>query len=251
MVFKVTLRHYHDFGRDRPVVGSNLVRPEAWDGLRTQTCGAFSIPATRAEFVRAAETRPDIAARAHAIDDWLERQGARTVASYGVGGASLEWLLHQLRPGRGLTLSDYGQWTVDRVTELFPEARVVLHDLRHDGPLTADVHLFHRIDTELNNSEWRIVLERFACERVLIVAADVLDMRRLLTELVTRPLIKRRRASWAGYIRSRAALEGLWRSAHIAHRLQIGDLEAWELVPRAAGSASSGATGDDEPRCGS
>ena len=30
---RITLRHHFDFGADRPVVGDDLVRPEAWDAL--------------------------------------------------------------------------------------------------------------------------------------------------------------------------------------------------------------------------
>jgi hypothetical protein len=43
-----------------------------------------------AESARVAESRPDIAARARAIDAWLDEQAANVVASHGVGGAVLE-----------------------------------------------------------------------------------------------------------------------------------------------------------------
>ena len=230
---RVTIRHYYDFGPDRRIVGEDLVTPEAWDGLRIQTNGVFSIPSTRAEFVQATESRADIAERARAIDAWLEERDARAVASYGVGGASLEWWLHRLRPERRLVLTDYGEATVSRLGEVFPEAEVRLHDLRRDEPLSADVHLFHRIDTELTNREWRDVLRRFDRATVLLVAAEVLDARKLLTELRNRPLLTRRGASRAGFIRTRAALEALWRSTHVARRLRMHDLEAWALEPRA------------------
>lgn len=236
---RVTLRHYYDFGADRLVVGDNLVTPEAWDGLRTKTSGVFSIPRTRKEFVRVAEQRRDIAERARAIDAWLEEQGVRVVASYGVGGASLEWWLHRLRPDRELIVTDYGEATVERLAELFPEANVCYHDLRRDQPLTADLHLFHRIDTEFTNREWREMMRRFASVPVLVVAADVLDMRRLFLELRNRPVLKRRAASRAGFLRTGAALEALWRTTHEAHPLRMHDLDAWALAPRrpAPGSA--------------
>ena len=229
---RITVRHYYDFGADRTVVGDDLVTPEAWDGLRTRTSGVFSIPSTREEFVRAAESRADIAARAHAIDAWLEEQGANVVASYGVGGASLEWWLHRLRPDRRLLVSDYGKATVGRLAELFPEADVRLNDLRRDGPLPADTHLFHRIDTELANREWREVMQRFAREKVLVVAAEVLDLRKLLIEVRHRPALWRSGASRAGFIRTRGALEALWRRTHEARPLRMHDLDAWALTPR-------------------
>ena len=229
---KLTLRHYYDFGPHRPVVGADLVTPDAWDALRIKTTGAFSIPTTRAEFLRVAEERHDIAERARAIDSWLEERGARVVASYGVGGATLEWCLLRLRPERKLILTDYGKATVERLAGLFPEADVRFHDLRRDEPLGANVHLFHRVETEFSNSEWREVLQRFRRVPLLVVAADVLDLRRLLIELRNRPALRRRGATKAGFIRTRAALEALWRSTHDARRVQMYDLEGWELLPR-------------------
>jgi hypothetical protein len=230
---RLTLRHYYDFGTDREVVGDDLVSPKAWDGLRTQTGGAFSMPSTRSEFIRAAEGRTEIAARAAAVDAWLERQGAQSVASYGVGAAALEWCLHTLRPERRLIVTDYGEKTVDRLTALFPEANPCYHDLLRDEPLVADAHLFHRIDTELDNRDWRRVFARFAHASILVVATEVLDLKRFLLELKIRPGLRLRGASRAGFIRTRAAFEGLWQPTHVSLPLRMHDLEAWALAPRA------------------
>jgi hypothetical protein len=229
---RLTLRHYYDFGADRAVVGEDLVNPKAWDGLRTQTRGAFSMASTRSEFVRAAAGRTDITARAAAIDAWLEQQEARTIASYGVGAAALEWCLHDLRPGRRLIVTDYGEKTVERLANVFPEAHPRHHDLLRDDPLVADAHLFHRIDTELADGEWGRVFGRFADALILVVATQVLDLKRILLELKIRPGLKRRGASRAGYIRTRAAFEALWKPTHVAQHMQMHDLEAWALVPR-------------------
>jgi hypothetical protein len=229
---RLTLRHYYDFGTDKSVVGTDLATPEAWDGLRTRTRGVFSIPASRAEFTRVAEGHHDVAARAREIDAWLEKRGAATVASYGVGGAALEWWLATLRPDRRLTVTDYGEATVARLAEVFPQAEVRRHDLRRDKPLRVDVHLFHRIETEFDNREWRQIFERFGRAEILVVAADFLDVRGLLAELRNRPVLKGRRVTRAGFIRTRAAVEVLWRSTHTAQPLRMHDLDAWALTPR-------------------
>jgi hypothetical protein len=229
---KLTLHHYYDFGADRDAVGDDLVSPTSWDKLRTQTGGAFSISSTRSEFVRAAEDRTDIAARAAAVDAWLEHQRTRTVASYGVGAAALEWCLYALRPERRLIVTDYGEKTVERLSALFPEGQPRYHDLLHDDPLVADVHLFHRIDSELDDCDWRRVFARFADASILVVATQVLDLKRFLLELKIRPGLKFRGASRAGYLRTRAAFEALWQPTHAAQRLRVHDLEAWALVPR-------------------
>jgi hypothetical protein len=47
---RLKLRHRFDFRADREVVGAELNSPEGWDGLRTRTGGAFSMPATRPEW---------------------------------------------------------------------------------------------------------------------------------------------------------------------------------------------------------
>jgi hypothetical protein len=232
------VRHYYDFGDDRAVVGPDLVTPEAWDRLRIGTNSAFSIPSTRTDFVRVAESRRDIAARARAIDAWLDEQGARVVASYGVGGASLEWWLHRLRANRRVVVTDYGEETVSRLAEVFPEAEVRLHDLRREEPVPADAHLFHRIDTELTNAEWRVVMHRFGQVAVLLVAAEVLDVRSILIELRKRPLLRGHGASKAGFVRTRAALEALWGPTHAGRRLRMHDLEAWALTPKKAATAA-------------
>ena len=216
-------------------MGDDLVRPEAWDRLRTKTSGVFAIPPTREEFVRTVEGRADIEGRARAIDEWLEGQGARVVASYGVGGAALEWWLHRLRPRRNLIVTDYGEATLQRLGEIFPEVVVRYHDLRRDEALAADVHLFHRIDTELSNREWKDVFARFARVPILVVATEVLDLRRLVLELRMRRRMKPRHATKAGFVRSRAAFEALWQQSHRSHHVRMYDLDAWELLPRAAG----------------
>jgi hypothetical protein len=229
---RITLRHHFDFGPDRPVVGDDLVRPEAWDALRTQTDGAFSLAGSREELDRAAEERPEIGERARAIETWLREGSVRTLASYGVGGAVLEAWLQRLDPERRLLLADYAPETVERLRALFPRGEVVRHDLLVDPPLTADAHLFHRIDTELSDEQWAEVLRRFARETVLVVATDVATARSFAQELLLRA--RSRRLTRAGWLRNRSAFEALWSETHDATPLRLHDLEGWALTPRRA-----------------
>jgi hypothetical protein len=227
---RLTLPHYYDFGAERDLVGADLVRPEAWDALRTRTTGPFALPATRAEFEQAALGREDIRLRADAIDAWLEQQSVRRLVSYGAGAASLELLLHRRRPDRELVLTDYAPATVERLRSVFPEVETVRHDLLADGPLEGDMHLFHRIDTEFTNRQLREVLARFRDRPVLLVATEVAALRRMLAELWALPR-KRLRASRAGVMRTEAAFEALWRRTHSGERLRFRDLDAWYLRP--------------------
>jgi hypothetical protein len=229
-VVRLTIPHYFDFGEDRVHVGEDLVRPEAWDALRTNTTGPFGVPATRAEWERAADERPEIRDRAERIVAIARERGAGRVASYGAGAASLELWMHRLAPEVELVLTDYAPATVERVTAIFPEATVREHDLLTDAPVDADLHLFHRIDTELSNAQWHGVLRRFAHVPVLVAATEIIDVSRAVMEL--RGRLRNRRISRAGWLRTRAAFEALWGREHEATPVRIGDLDGWMLDPR-------------------
>lgn len=226
----LTIRHVFDFGSDREVVGADLMRPEAWDALRTQTSGVFALPGDRATFEAVAAGRPDIAGRAAAIAAWCAAEGVGRLASYGVGGATLEYLLWRERPSLELVLSDYAPATVERLRAVFPEVEVRRHDLHADAPVAADAHLFHRIDTDFTNRELRDVLRRFGGERVLVVAPEVIGWRRAALE--TRSRLRNPNASRAGWMRNRTAYERLWRTAHDVTATRMYDMAAWDLRPR-------------------
>jgi hypothetical protein len=226
------MRHHYDFGPDRQIVGDDLVRADAWDALRTSTDGAFSLATSREELERTADGRPEIGDRARAIDRWLERRDAGSLTSYGVGGAVLEAWLLRLRPDRSLEVTDYGPETVERLRALLPEVEVVHHDLLRDPPRDADIHLFHRIDTELTDEEWRGVLNRFAAETILVVATEIATPPRLARELMLRA--RNRHLTRAGWLRTRGSFEKLWSGTHDAQPIRLYDLEGWALTPRAA-----------------
>jgi hypothetical protein len=228
---RLTVRHYFDFGDARALVGDDLVRPDAWDALRTDTSGPFAAPQTREQAEDVVAQHPEIGSRADALNEWLTREGVSSLASYGVGGATLETRLHALAPQRRLVLGEYAPRTVERLRVLFPEPEVMieLHDLLDDPPLAADVHLLHRVDTELRTRQWRQVFRGFGHARIVFVAAGMVDVPGAFAEL-RKGL--RRGATKAGWVRTRPALEALWRGTHDARALALPDLPAWVLEPR-------------------
>jgi hypothetical protein len=230
----VTLRHHFDFGAERDLVGDDLVRPDAWDALRTQTSGAFALPADRRAWEAAADN-PAVRTRAQLLNRWLDEHRIERLASYGVGAAGLELCLHRLAPDRRLVVTEYAPQTVTRLRRHFEGVDVRTHDLLIDPPVEAEIHLFHRIDTEFDNRQWRDIFTRFAAVAVLLVAADTLDARALLNEFRTR--VTRRTATRAGWLRNPAAFRTLWRTTHTATPLRFADLDGWLLTPIAPGRA--------------
>jgi hypothetical protein len=229
---RITVPHYFDFGSDRELVGDDLVRPEAWDAIRTESDGPFAMPATREAWEALADEHPILEQRARRIDSVLSERGAQssTLASYGVGGASLECWLARVRPERPLIVSEYAPATVKRLGEVFTEADVRQTDLLADPPLEADWHLFHRIDTEFSNGDWRAIFDRFANSKVLLVASELVDWRRAVSELLVG--LRNRNATRSGRIRNRAAFEALWKHTHDAEPVEIADVHGWALTPK-------------------
>ena len=170
----MTIRHVYDFGDDRALVGDNLVRPEAWDALRTRSDGPFAMARTHDEAEVLALANADLLARANAVGAWLDRERIARMVSYGAGGGMVELLLSRrpLRPD--LVLTDYAPETVHTLRSVVPTAEVVQHDLLRDSPLEGDLHLFHRIDTEFDNRQLRAVLRRYADVRVLVIATGTI-----------------------------------------------------------------------------
>jgi hypothetical protein len=230
----ITVRHHFDFGAAHGLIGDDLIRPEAWDALRTQTSGPFALPADRQAWT-AASDNPVVRARAEALNHWLGERHIKRLASYGVGTGGLEMWLQRLAPDRQLIATEYAPETVARLRRNFEGVDVRDHNLLTDPPVEAELHLFHRIDTEFDNHQWRAILRQFAAVRVLIVAAETLGAGALFNEMRTR--LARRTASRAGWLRNRAAFRTLWRTTHAATPVRFADLDGWLLTPIGRGRA--------------
>ena len=70
--------------------------------------------------------------------------------------------------------TDNAPRATERLRDLFAEAEVVVHDLATQAPPPADLHLMHRIDTELDTVTWKQVFARFS-EPILVVPTLLLD----------------------------------------------------------------------------
>jgi hypothetical protein len=237
----LTIRHRYEFGPDRGRVGADLVNPRSWDAIR-ETAGPFGLPPTRAEWERASG-EGDFAERAAAIAAIADELGARRVCSYGVGAAFVELRLARLRPDIELVCTDFTSRTLARLRELFPEAEVRYHDLLASPPVAADLHVFHRIDTEFSNRQWRTILPRFR-QPVLLVATELLEVGALLRELRLR---LSKTATAAGYIRTEAGFRSFWRRSHRDRKIAIGSHTGFVLTARRPASTANSPAGRDRP----
>lgn len=225
---RLRLRHSYDFGPIREQVGTDLLKPAAWDAARSAH-GAFSLVENREDW-EARSANPDLVRRAHDIAAVAYRLDATRLCSHGVGTAALEFNLLCQAPKLELTCTDYAPWTVDRLSRLFPEVTVILRNLTDPDPPTADLHLMHRLDAELDDVAWRSVFTNLS-EPILFVPNAILDLGGAMRE-VGRRMLKARRLTRAGWSRNEAALRSLWERSHSAQSVTVGTSRAFLLQPR-------------------
>lgn len=226
---RVTIAHTFDFRDDGKKIGDDLILPQAWDAARS-TNGPFALPESREEWERLAR-QPELEQRAADIVAIARRLGARSLCSHGAGTGVLEFNIHQLAPDIAVSCTDYAPQATERLRGLFVEAEVMVHDLAAEEPPSADLHVMHRIDTELRTDVWKQVFARFS-EPILVVPALLLDLERMLKEFAMR--ILRPGASRAGWIRTEDAFRALWSGTHADEVVPVGDQRAFLLRRRAA-----------------
>jgi hypothetical protein len=223
---RLTIAHRYDFRDGGDSIGRDLIQPGAWDAARDLP-GPFGLPESRAEWERLAR-QPELERRAADVVAVLRRLGARSLCSYGVGTGGLEFNVNRLAPDVTLTCTDYAPRATERLQRLFVEAQVVVHDLAGDEPPRAELHLMHRIDTELDTPTWKRVFARIS-EPVLVVPTVLLDLSRMLKEFALRVL--RPRATRAGWFRTEDAFRALWADSHTDEVVTIGEQRSFLLLP--------------------
>jgi len=124
-----------------------------------------------------------------------------------------------------LRCGDFTPAAIAQVAELVPEIEFCVHDLDRDPPLVADLHLFHRVDTELDDAGWKRLLERYQ-RPILLVMSEILTFRTLTREAITRL----RGGHRVGWLRNEAAIRAFVPASYRIERLPIGDLTGFLLL---------------------
>jgi hypothetical protein len=242
---KYTMRHYYAFGRKVNLVGNDLLSPLAWDQVRMTDeieagTPAFHLPKDRDDWLRTCHESSSAAACAADIAQMVRRGQFTKVLSVGVGRACLEYHLKCLEPAVHLVCTEYSPRVVERLQQVFLECdRIELLDIKSAGWMDAGAHclvLLNRVDTELDDQEWRVVFKNLAgsgVKNVLIVATGFLTLRTLAFELSQRlmSMFFRRGLTFAGYTRTKARFKELWSpSFTVVEERSIGTLVGFYLA---------------------
>jgi hypothetical protein len=242
---KYTMRHYYPFGRGTNLAGDNLLSPSAWDQVRmtdnsVNAALGFYLPEDRPDWVRVCDESSSAAASAADIAKIVRHGRFTTVLSVGVGRACLEYHLKRLEPAVSLVCTEYSPRVVERLRQVFLECdRIEFLDIKTSAWTDAGPRclvLLNRVDTELDDQEWRAVFKNLAAggvQNILVVASGFLTPRALAFELRQRMMniFFRRRLTFAGYRRTKARFKELW-SPHftIVEERSIGALTGFYLA---------------------
>lgn len=217
---RLTVPHYHQFGKHRRLIGEHLVDPASWDRLRLETETIFAFDPDPDDWDRRISTDTYQRRRAKALVGWLDRLEVSEISSYGVGPAPIECWIHRLRPKWRLRLTDFAPRTVARLRAHFPEAEIHHHDLREHPPLPADVHLMSCVDTEFSDQQWRRIYRRFAGATLLVYPCATLGVSTIVNEL--RQWLALKPPTPCGFWRTSERIEELLAPTHRPERLSEG-----------------------------
>jgi len=226
-MLKVTIKHYFDFSGIAPVQ-EHVHSAQAWEDLRLEGAPSniFAIPGERRQWQERCHQEPFVEAQARDIAGIIRGRFTR-VNSYGAGPAFLEFFIKQQCPDIFLQCSDYTAKSMERLRRVFTEAdEVVAFDMLNDPWQNADgstLHLLYRVDTVLDNRQWRSLFDRMrlaGIRHVLFLPCEFLTARRWLGQVVKRRLwpLLGKKVAFAGYLRTKAQFLDLFSRAYTIER---------------------------------
>lgn len=227
-MLKVTIKHYFDFGGMSQTVNGHMHNAQAWDVLRLESAPSniFAIPGERQEWLKRCHQERFVEEQAGGIADIIRGRFTR-VNSYGTGPGFLEFFIKQECPDIFLQCSDYTVKSMERLRRVFTEAdEIVAFDMLN-GPWQntgkSTLHLLYRVDTVLDNDQWRSVFEKMSSARigyVLFFPCEFLTPRRWLKQIIKHrlwPLLGKRLA-FAGYLRTKAQFLDMFSGVYTVER---------------------------------
>lgn len=236
---KLTIKHFYDF-QDFANNLNNIrgsLNSTSWDVLRLNNPASdniFAIPETSPLWQERILASSVLERRAKAISDLMQGRFSR-LNSYGVGAAGLEFLIKRQTPHIFLQCSDYAPKTIERLRKVFREAdRIIQFDILKDRWIndgSACLYLFHRIDTELDDREWRMIFGRASSagiQYILFVPSEFLTFRRFIRQKIKlfSYSVLREKITFTGYLRTREQFKTFfYKNYEIEQAYPIGDLQ--------------------------
>jgi hypothetical protein len=236
-----TIRAYSDFAEYADVVGGNLLSPAAWDALRGSGARYFSLYERRQDWLASFADNKELKERAQVIVSLCREQGLSRIFSVGAGIGGLEYLIKTENPDLHLTCTDFAPKATDRLREVFEECdEVEVFDVMQDEwrATPETLYMFHRVDTELSDRDWRRCFARMAASGVspvLVVATELLtpEKKKRMRHLYLSHRLHRKPLTFTGYVRNREAFRMLWSSGYdTAREMGVGDLEGFLVMLR-------------------
>lgn len=241
-----TSRHYQEFGDSTKHLKNGVLdSPDSWDELRGRH-EHYSIGTTREEWFRAAEgeVKKDgqdggMIQRAADVAETLRELSAKSIFSVGVGGAGLEYQIKKRLPTLHLTCSEYAPHNVEMLRKVFIECNAleVFDILKDDWSRVVSAGatvLMYRVDPHFTDTEWRTVFKSMHAAgvvRIIYIPCTCLSVRSWLFRLRRRFLwaLFHTRVAFAGYVRTRARFESLWKDLYNGEIHTYGGLMGFVL----------------------
>ena len=227
-MLKVTIKHYFDFGGISRTVDGPVHSAQAWDALRLESAPSniFAIPPGRQEWLKRCHEEAFVEEQARGIAEIIRGRFTR-VNSYGAGPGFLEFFIKQQCPDVFLQCSDYTVKSMERLRRVFTEAdEIATFDMLKDPWQNTDkgtLHLLYRVDTVLDNDQWRAVFKKMrsaGIRDVLFLPCEFLTARRWLGQILKRRLwpLLGKKVAFAGYLRTKAQFLDFFRGAYTVER---------------------------------
>ena len=156
---------------------------------------------------------------ARQIAEVIRAKGFSAIVSVGAGRACVEYHLKNQLPSIHLTCTELSPRVVQALRDTFSECdHVGVFDFTSaQWPSVADgtVYLLNRVDTELDDEQWKRVFGNMAqsgVRHVLVIATGFVTGKTFMGEVVRRcrAMVVGRRLTFAGYVRTKEAFRKLW-----------------------------------------
>lgn len=240
---KLTIKNYYDFGVLNDRLREHLAdSPEAWDILRAE---GNRVPGFEALddielWKKRNSNNPALNEHVDVISALLKEGDYKEINSYGVGCASLEYLLKKKNPSVILRCSDFADGTVNSLKSFFKEAdEIRKYDMLAD-PWKNDgrqcLYLFYRIDTVFDDDQWRSIFRNMHAEKIvhiLFVPCEILSFKRYLQETARFLMYKlfHRKITFTGYLRTESRFHNLFEPYYrMTRSIRIGTLKGFLLT---------------------